>query len=633
MLPGPVFTFELLTTARRGRFYLMRAFYAAVLFVILWSVYSVWTADTGTELPSIMVRWFALSTYGGITIGQEILVLFLTPALVATAITDEKQRKTLHYLLASRLTSPEIVLGKLGVRMLYMSVLIGVSLPILSLMVLMGGIDPRLVLLAFGATFSTAWFLAALSIWVSTISRRVREALFVAYGLEALWFFSPLIFRNLPYLGWMPVDQAVHWLRDWIGPSSPLAVAISLFFSAVAGGGPRGSELELIGWMAGLQTAFGVVLAALASWQLRPIFRRQDGGSEIRALKGLRSFFLRRRRFRLWRRPAVSDRPMMWKELQTGGPRGLARWVAFLLTVVGGGFLAYYFVWYAMNAVSEMWEFGYQGTAGPNSTFRTFRWQLQSFLYFAVPMCYLLAILGVAGAGAAAITSEHEDDTWLSLTATDLTAREIVFAKLAGALARGRRFAEFILFMVVTGAIAGSIHPLSIPLEAVALLTYGWFAAALGVWLSLNLRSTWRAQVLTLSCLFLLNIAGQVFLNLTSRFGFAPQVWPGFTPSEVGKLLLSIDYFDRLRESSWPDFWWRVSSIDNGLPWRVILGAVSVLGYAAFAALVTWHSIRMLEIVAGRASRTREAMPEELSKTEYLSAANDARQPAEVVGH
>jgi hypothetical protein len=40
MLPGPVFTFELMTTARRGRFYLIRAFYAAILFVILWSVHA-----------------------------------------------------------------------------------------------------------------------------------------------------------------------------------------------------------------------------------------------------------------------------------------------------------------------------------------------------------------------------------------------------------------------------------------------------------------------------------------------------------------------------------------------------------------------------------------------------------------
>ena len=71
-------------------------------------------------------------------------MLLLTPALVAGVIADEKQRKTLHYLMASRLSSAEIVLGKLLVRMLYVTVLLGVSLPVLSLLVLLGGIDPRL---------------------------------------------------------------------------------------------------------------------------------------------------------------------------------------------------------------------------------------------------------------------------------------------------------------------------------------------------------------------------------------------------------------------------------------------------------------------------------------------------------
>ena len=52
MLPGPVFNFELMATARRGRFYLVRAFYATVLLVILWTVHSAWLSETGGELPS-----------------------------------------------------------------------------------------------------------------------------------------------------------------------------------------------------------------------------------------------------------------------------------------------------------------------------------------------------------------------------------------------------------------------------------------------------------------------------------------------------------------------------------------------------------------------------------------------------
>jgi ABC-type transport system involved in multi-copper enzyme maturation permease subunit len=181
------------------------------------------------------VTWFAFSAFCGITVGQEALALALTLALVAGVIADEKQRKTLHYLLASQLTSSEIVLGKLLVRMLYMVVLVGVSLPVLSLLVLMGGVDPKLVLLASGATFSTAWFLAALAIWVSTIAHRVREAFFIAYGLEALWLFSPLILRAVSNSSWPVFDIAMNWLADWVGASSPVEVGRDVFYGLALG--------------------------------------------------------------------------------------------------------------------------------------------------------------------------------------------------------------------------------------------------------------------------------------------------------------------------------------------------------------------------------------------------------------
>src|SRR3954462_9628189 len=138
--------------------------------------------------------------------------------------------------MASRLTGAEIVLGKLLVRMLYVGVLLGVSLPVLSLLVLLGGIDPRLVLLATLATLSTAWFLAALSIWVSTIARRPREALFVTMGLECLWLFLPMALRHLVTIPWPFIDEAARSVADWVGASGPVDVYWQLFIGVRTGG-------------------------------------------------------------------------------------------------------------------------------------------------------------------------------------------------------------------------------------------------------------------------------------------------------------------------------------------------------------------------------------------------------------
>jgi len=602
MFPGPVFNFELLGTARRSRFYLVRATYAAILLVILWSIHAGWTSETGGKLPSNMVNWFAFSTFCGIAVGQEILVLALTPALVAGVIADEKQRKTLNYLLASRLTSPEIVLGKLLVRMLYVGVLLGVSLPVLSLLVLLGGIDPRLVLLACGGTFSTAWFLAALSIWVSTIARRVREAFFIAYGLEGLWLLSPLILRNVSNWRWPAFSSAMDWLADWAGGSSPVEVGRQLFWGILGGGISRLTFIELVAWMIGLQVAFGIVLAVLAAWQLRPIFRRQDAGGGIRATSGLRALLWSRRQWGFRRRRALGDRPMLWKELQTCGARGLARFVAFLLTVIGGGFLAYWTVWFAVNAIEEMWDAGYSPLWG--QSWQPDRWAFYWFLIWVVPLIYVVGILAVAGAAATTITSEHEEDTWVSLTSTDLTGHEIILAKLLGAMKRGRRFAELILLMATTGVVAGSIHVLALPFVVVALLVYGWFAASLGVWISLQLRSTWRAQFLTIAILLLINVTGQGVLNALSRFGFAVQLWPGFTPYEITRLLPDPLFLQQLSSASWPRSW-LISDIDNGPAWQAIVAVLSVVTYTSLATLLTWHAMHRFEAVAGRARRLR----------------------------
>ena len=119
MIPGPVFTFELLRTSRRGSFYVMRAAYAAILLWAFYTVYQTWVTWGGDEPPMTAMKALAISSFGAVAVSQVAFILAITPALVAGVIAEEKQRKTLHYLLASRLSGPEIVLGKLLARMLH----------------------------------------------------------------------------------------------------------------------------------------------------------------------------------------------------------------------------------------------------------------------------------------------------------------------------------------------------------------------------------------------------------------------------------------------------------------------------------------------------------------------------------
>ena len=113
MLPGPVFQVELVTTSRRRGYYAFRFVYGLVLLSIVGQNYLAWDAQVRSQFVGPQISTFALWTFGSFALVQMLAILALTPALVAGTIANEKQRKTLHYLLASRLTGAEVVLDAL----------------------------------------------------------------------------------------------------------------------------------------------------------------------------------------------------------------------------------------------------------------------------------------------------------------------------------------------------------------------------------------------------------------------------------------------------------------------------------------------------------------------------------------
>src|SRR4051812_44578170 len=115
MLPGPVFQIELITTARRARYYAIRFAYGILLLFFLWqndpTHYAGYSGRAERGLTIQQLAAFGSAVFATFTAVQGTAVFFITPALVGGVIAEEKQRKTLHYLLVSRLTSGEIVVG------------------------------------------------------------------------------------------------------------------------------------------------------------------------------------------------------------------------------------------------------------------------------------------------------------------------------------------------------------------------------------------------------------------------------------------------------------------------------------------------------------------------------------------
>jgi hypothetical protein len=370
-------------------------------------------------------------------------------------------------------------------------IFLALGVPVMSLVSLFGGVAPSEVVLAYVGTLTTAVFLAALSIGVSTLSRRPREAGLQVYILELGWLFGPALVAHIVPSGggrWINVYEWIAYINDPLRWSSPSAVLESL------PAGARGVGTAVLR-MAALQSAFAAVLVLLAIAALRPLVRREG--------QGLRKFGRlaaagRKLRWRL--RPAAGDDALLWKECHCTRPGGMLRLLAgFVFLAVAAPLLSTTYG-FAVPAFAELFQHGYSSAEGYGA-----RWEFSIYLRVVCTLVYIVWCLGVASLAAAAVTSEREEDTWTSLITTPLSGEEILRAKMLGAIWGARAVGFLLAVLWLVGLAAGSVHPLGLVAVVLETTVFVWFAAALGVTFSLGARSSVRAQAATLALLATIN--------------------------------------------------------------------------------------------------------------------------------
>ena len=494
MLMGPIFRAELLRTARRGRYYVLRFVYGSILLLLFWSGYE--GTFRGAQSATITaVAMFALETFLTFAIVQLITVLVLIPPLFGGTIADEKQRKTLHYLMASQLSGAEIVFDKILGRLPHLAILLAMGLPIVSILGLVGGVPPEYVVGTFIGTSSTCAFAVALTVLVSTLARRVRQAVLTAYLLLFAWLLVPTF---LELIGSRLYSLAYQWIRPvntWLVATSPFGVILNT----------RGGTLPSLtsvtrdfAWMVGLQLGAAAFFLFLAVWRLRPVFRRQEETPARRTWFG--STGARQRRRRWLDRPQCGNDAVLWKERYFAPADIFTKLVLLpaivcvtlplaLITEVQGG---------VGQIIVDFWQNGL-GAAG------FVREDLLWALRLDVAWYTAFWLLAVAGASASSVTIEREEDTWVSLTATPLTGWQILRAKVLGAIWNQRGFGAVLVFLWSTALFTGAVQLRGV-LASIALVgVLTWLIAAVGIYFSLQATSTSRALISTIVALSLLN--------------------------------------------------------------------------------------------------------------------------------
>jgi ABC-type transport system involved in multi-copper enzyme maturation permease subunit len=195
MGPGPVFAYKWLMTTRRWQLYALRAIFVSSLLI---GMMVVWQFTPRRESPGQTVSIETLASYGEefyLTIVSIELTLVLLAASAATAgaVCLDKARGMLDHLLATDLSNAEIVLGKLGVRLVPVVGLIACVFPIMALSGLLGGIDPNALFGSFLTAVGCAVLGCALAFLLSVWGRKTHEVLILTYLVVILWMSSPLL--------------------------------------------------------------------------------------------------------------------------------------------------------------------------------------------------------------------------------------------------------------------------------------------------------------------------------------------------------------------------------------------------------------------------------------------------------
>lgn len=490
MLLGPTFRVELVAAARQRRYFLLRVVYAAIILFVLWVSYAsmneVQQPMSGGQPASISdLARTATTFFLAFTWVQLIGILAIAPVMAAGTIATERERRTIEYLFVSDLSNLEIVVGKTFARLLLVGQLVLVSLPILFIFRLLGGIPADLLAASFIIAASTATVLTSLSVSVSVWSLRSRDAVMRAYRILAVLIIVPMVlapiivmYRPTTPPWWFTAFRATLEFCWSINPMYVLAGSMSGIYAAGAGFNFE-PVLKMAAWHLGL----ALVLIAWSTAMVRRVHLRGSSRGETRKLRGGVRWWDRYR----WK-PQLGDHAVVWKEAFAPTAKtklGALGAISNLLLVVAAlGWTIYFFIAALTGA-----------------------WYVTPEAYFQ----YAATLTGVVGAGlmlllaaraAGLVTSEKERDCWISLLATPLTGGEIMRGKMFGNLYAARWGFLILLITWLLGAVFDVRYLLLVPVLASTFFLCTLFVTNVGLHFSLISATSLKAMSWTIATVF-----------------------------------------------------------------------------------------------------------------------------------
>jgi ABC-type transport system involved in multi-copper enzyme maturation permease subunit len=513
---GPVLFYDMIRTGRRSRYIVLRCLYATIFLLILYWTYTsfinsrprFWAGFPGPGFrPSQIIRQseaaaLAASFFYTFMKVQFLALIFFTPAYAAGAIAEEKERKTMEFLLATDLHNREIVLSKLVSRLGSLTLLVLTGLPILGILQFMGGVDPNLVLAGFAITGLSMVSLASVSILISVYAKKPRTAIVLSY-LVLLAYLAVATWTN-------QTPAATDLLTTTFNSGNVFAALSSLEADLAAGKDLATTVPRLVRDYAAFHLALALSCSAWAVVRLRVLALRQNTAVRPQRSAG--------GRFGL--RPRVGRLPMIWKEIfvEPGLRLNWIGWLFFAALL----FLSFYlFVGSSSQFFDNMLGrprlLSYRPGSGRVDTRWAELWRLidpwltvgnrwprlseffSPWVRVAGTLVASLMLVGVAVRASSAVSGERDRETLDGLLTSPLNSHDILFGKWLGSLLGVRQAWLWLGFIWGIGLVTGGLHPASLMLTFVAWLVYASCLAGVGLWFSISCRTTLRATLYTLA--------------------------------------------------------------------------------------------------------------------------------------
>ena len=503
-IAGPIFQKELLVASRRRRTYALRAGYVAALaffFLLVLAEFGPISAS-GPAAGIIIGTVFAKFLVSSVCFFLWAAGTIVATALLSGAMNEELKLRTLPVLFTTPISIFQIVLGKLLSRLFQLLLLMALTLPVLALVRVYGGVPWYSLLNAAVLSLTSALFAASISMLLSVFNRKGRIVF-----LETLLFLLALNLLGLwaanswwrsggggpGGTGWLGVPLLVRLPSLFVAYSSSLLAARELlgsFYRGYAGAmlGPYAGPIHYL-----VVFAESLFLIGLTTFFLRRTAlgrTREAEKSRRRRKKGIRF---------------IKNCPVFHKEMISsfalGGITSRAAYAVLVLLLAGS-----YIVW---------------------------RKDLRSPDTQATYSCFLLflSLFGTLSTAAGTITSEKESGTWDLILMTPLSGDRIVFGKFRAALCKTWPVWFLFLGHILLFVAMGVLHPILVLFITMPVLAAAPFVAAVGVLASARCRSTTRALVAAILALLLFWGVIPIMLSAVTPGGIAiifhpvHQVW------------------------------------------------------------------------------------------------------------